>query len=241
MATINNATRLGVPGLADTGDIEQDSLAIGTGTANRLTNRYTDLDAGGLILNNSLTTQSIQYWMNRLDTGAAIPAATELVNATDCTFNLLYMTATALPSDQVDPVTRGTWNITNCRVLRRTTGGVYIFGRFLSDSAWRPNINGLILESYGGNITFHTGGQDVDNSTINGLQLLGNSSAQLNAVSAQFGFVTGNVADNQAFDSSGTYSGVDYGYSIRFVHQGSPGGNVTDSCLLYTSPSPRDS
>ena len=29
MATINNATRLGVPGLADTGDIEQDSLAIG--------------------------------------------------------------------------------------------------------------------------------------------------------------------------------------------------------------------
>ena len=64
MATINNATRLGVPGLADTGDIEQDSLAIGTGTANRLTNRYTDLDAGGLILNNSLTTQSIQYWMN---------------------------------------------------------------------------------------------------------------------------------------------------------------------------------
>ena len=101
MATINNATRLGVPGLGDTGDIEQDELQVGsTGTANRLTNRYTDLlnpatnlqivDDGGLILNNSLTSQSIQYFLNRLIVGAGILVGTEVVNSTDDTFNILY-------------------------------------------------------------------------------------------------------------------------------------------------------
>ena len=233
MATISTATSLGVPGTPDStgaGTIQADSLAIGSDAANTLTNRYTDLDTAGLILNAELTTQSFQYWMNRLDTGTSInAAAVEALDATDTNFNLLYS-----GGGQVDPITQGTWNLTNCRVLRRTTGGVYIFGRFSADSAWRANINGLILESYGGNITFHTGGLDVDNSTIAGLQLLGNSTAQLNAISAQFGFVTGNVADNQAFDNSGSYGGVDYGYSIRFVHQGSPDGNVSDNDAVPT-------
>ena len=232
MATINNATRLGVPGLADTGDIDQDTLGVESETANALTNRYTDFDAvnttqidsAGLILNNSLTSQSIQYFLNRLIVGAGILVGTEVVNSTDDVFNILY---TSGGNADASPF-RGTWNITNGRVIRRTAGGgIYFFGRFSADSAWRATINGLDIESYGDNVTFHTGGLDVDNSVLNGVRLIGNSTAQLNAISAQFGFTAANAASNQDLDSGGDYSGVDYGYSMRFVHQGSPTSNIS--------------
>ena len=99
MATINNATRLGVPNLADTGDIDQDTLGVESQTANALTNRYTDFDAvnttqidsAGLILNNSLTSQSIQYFLNRLIVGAGILVGTEVV-----TQQMMYLTSYTL-------------------------------------------------------------------------------------------------------------------------------------------------
>ena len=226
MATISTATTLGVPGTPDAGSIQQDQLTITGQTANRLTNRYTDLDntttaSAGLILSAELTAQDIQFFISGMQGVTTATAATSLLNATDCTFNILYP-----GGGQVgDSFARGLWTITNGRVLRRTGGGIYIFGRFTSDSNWRAVINGLDIESYGGNLTFHTGGLDVDNSTINGVRLIGNATAQLNAISAQFGFTAADAASNQALDGGGTFTSGTYGYSMRFVHQGSPANN----------------
>ena len=136
----------------------------------------------------------------------------------DCAFHVLYAVGS-----QLGPDLQGIWELTNHRILRRTTGGIYIFGNASTSGLWRPIINGLSLESYGGNLTFHTGGLDVDNSTINNVVLVGNATAQVNARSAQFGFAAANVADNQAFSAS--YS-TNFGYALRFVHQLLPLANV---------------
>ena len=246
MATISNATTLGVPGTADSGDISQDALSTSGTPSTAVSNRYTDyattdtdgtlLDSGGLTLNERLTVQDIQFWASTMQTDNGVLAATPRFTGTDSVFNVMVES-----SANTIPTARGLWTMTNMRVIRRTLGGLYFFGNTTTDGAWRTDINGLILESYGATLVLHTGGLDVDNSTLNNVQLVGNSTAQLNARSAQFGFVPGNVADNQNFDNAGNYGGVDYGYSIRFVHQLVPDGNVADNdavpseWALYTS------
>ena len=253
MATISNETTLGVPGTPDAGSIQQDELQVNGQTINRLTNRYTDYDStdttgvlidnGGLILEAELTTQDIELFVNSLSTNNTniTAATTAAADFTDGGLHILYTVVGA----QINPDLQGVWNLTNYRVLRRTAGNIYIFGNASESGLWRANINGLTLESYGGNLTFHTGGLDVDNSTINGVLLVGNATGQFNARSAQFGFTAANVSDQQAM---GPYEN-DFGYSIRFVHQLLPLANVNatsaDALLpqeyaLYTNPDLRN-
>ena len=246
MVAVTQATTLGVPGTPDAGTIQQDQLQVSGQTANRLTNRYTDfsgttIDEDGLILNAELTAQDIEFFVDTISTanGVITTAATAAADLTDCTFHILY-TATG-GGGQVGGVLQGTWNITNGRLLRRTENNIFLFGNASESGLWRANINGLVLESYGGNLTFHTGGLDVDNSVINGVVLVGNSTGQFNARSAQFGFGAANVSNSQAL---GPYENT-FGYSIRFVHQLLPLSNVsaTDAddelpqeFALYTNP-----
>ena len=49
MVAVTQPTTLGVPGTPDGGTIQQDQLQVSGQTANRLTNRYTDISGLSLI------------------------------------------------------------------------------------------------------------------------------------------------------------------------------------------------
>ena len=128
------------------------------------------------------------------------------------------------------PQTEASWegfvSLTNFTINKYSDNAVVV-GKFGPAHRGRMLVDGLVVFGEGnGEVIFHNG-EATDNSTLNGLQLTGRSTAQLNVKIPSFGLVTSAFGSDQASTANTLYG-------IRAVHQpfaDLPTANVVDNTL----------